>query len=189
MKKLIAICLICAIMLSLLNHAQAYWTGFEDLNYGSYSSIVYPWVKFTNNMGNLLVTNDIPGPELSGTHSVLGPVTHDIAERYIANILVPGINFVSVVMGDYDADDDPLYLEAYNATGQLIGSDYKLLAKDIFGGPKLSVSTLEDIAYVHFYSGRPYPGSVFFDNFTAIPEPATIAMLSLGALSLIRRKK
>lgn len=187
--NLIALLIIVTLVACMATTANAYSTGFEDIVYGSYSTIDYSWVSFSNNMGNLNVVDSIPGPPLSGIHSVIGPNTWNSQERNIANFLVSGIRQVSVVMGDYDADQDPLYLEAYNSSNVLVGSDYQVLASHIYGGLTLSVATAQDISYVHFYSGQPYPGSVFFDNFSAVPEPATMVMLGIGGLAAIRRRK
>ncbi|MEZ5501841.1 MAG: PEP-CTERM sorting domain-containing protein [Halioglobus sp.] len=92
-------------------------------------------------------------------------------------------SFVSVVMGDYGADADNLFLYAYDVFNTVIGADFFASADAI--GHTLSVAA-PGIAFVEFYSTGQYDNSVFWDNFTydlappQIPAPATLALLGLG---------
>lgn len=198
-KLLIVIALALTFLFGITSGSQAVTIGFEELTLGSsHASIAYADVTFTNNMGNLNVDSS-PGAPLSG-NVILGPNTNTAGEWYVATFSISGVNNVSVDLGDWDADYDTLELYAYDSGNNLIGSDSALNDWTTYGGLTLSVSTLTDIAYVHFnetgnhdhWTG--FPGSIYFDNFTynakAVPEPATFILLGSGLLSLVawRRK-
>lgn len=198
-KLLIVMALALTFLFGITSGSQAVTIGFEELTLGSsHASLVYADVTFTNNMGNLNVASS-PGAPLSG-NVILGPNTHTAGEWYVATFGISGVNQVSVDLGDWDADYDTVELYAYDSSNNLIGSDLDLIHYTTYGGLTLSVTTLTDIAYVHFNEtgsnnfDTGYPGSIYFDNFTynakAVPEPATIILLGSGLLSLVawRRK-
>ncbi len=195
MKKLAVLALAVLTLVGLSSLAAAVCIDFEDIAAGEYASIVYPGVTFTNNFTNdmdkLTVWTYPPGPPLSG-HCVLGPVSHNYNEWYKATFSVALVRFVSVDMGDYNADADHLYLKAYDAADNLLATDYQINAATTNGGLTLSVSTSVDIAYVLFNQMDPYPGSVWFDNFcyTQIPVPGALLLFGSGlaALAVWRRK-
>ena len=107
--------------------------------------------------------------------------------------LLNATDFVSVTMGDYNADSDELYLFAYNTSDILLDSDHFSNPASSYAGTTLMVSSLfDDIAYVKFYGVGVDNNSVYWDNFSfnipaePVPEPATIFLLSTGLLGFLR---
>ncbi len=101
----------------------------------------------------------------------------------------------SIGVGDFGADEDNTYLQAFAADDVLLASDYYLNPALIFGGGTLSVAA-KDIKYVLFWDDNPQAGFVWWDNIsytgTVVPVPASLWLFSSGLLSLYgiaRRKK
>jgi len=124
------------------------------------------------------------------------PFTH--ASPFRADFLIPGVYSASLVMGDFDADDDLLFLRAYDASDAFMGGVTYDLDWTVSGGPMLGVSFPGDtIDHVLFGSTGTYDNSIFFDNFTyeeapGVPEPASCALLALalgGAGAALRRRR
>ena len=194
MKKFLVIMAAMAFLVALSVNGIAATITFESVGTGSYSAIVYSDVTFTNNMGNLSVidvTNTMPP---LANHVVFGPDTHNSAEAYAATFSITGVRSVSVDMGDWGADADSLYLKAYDSGNNLLNAVYDTLSAYVDGGHTLTVTTSADISYVLFNTDYPYPGSVFFDNFTytanAVPLPSALLLFApgLAGLAALRRR-
>jgi len=108
------------------------------------------------------------------------------------------VNTVSLTVGDYAQDSDPIFLTAYDINNVLVGSTTYTIPESLNGGVELSLSTVSEIAYFKFSSGNPYPGSVYWDNISfnstssSVPEPASLSFIGFGLLALalnFRRKK
>jgi hypothetical protein len=67
--------------------------------------------------------------------------------------------------------------------------DYSaILPGGSYAGNKVSLSDTW-VNLIFAYNSNGSGGSYYIDNVRLVPEPATICLLGLGALSLIRRKK
>jgi len=155
---------------------------------------VFPDLTFSSTLGGTVyVRADIPGPVFSPPNMARTSDWDVTGSKYRAVFTIPQVRNVSVTLGDYDADVDPIYLYAYNSGGGLLAIDTGVCPSSLYGGIDLSVGTTADIGYVLFWGEGLYPNSVFFDNFTytTVPEPSISALagLATAALLIFRRRK
>jgi hypothetical protein len=135
--------------------------NFDDLTPGTYLT-TYGGVAFTNTDGNLVVSAAYPGPVFTSPNAVLPANFSTPGNRTRATFSSP-VSSVSVTMGDYNADPDTLYLEAYNSSNVLIDSYITTIPATLNGGVDLQVSG-QNIAYVEFWGVGVNENSVYFDN-------------------------
>lgn len=115
-----------------------------------------------------------------------GLIAQDAELIPINAVIGGGTDFVSVDLGDFNADSDDIFLRAYDAANVFLGEDTLTLAAAFSGMETLSVS-FANISRVEFGGvGINGHSSVFADNFTfnemaaAVPEPATWAFMIFG---------
>ena len=137
---------------------------FDDLQPGSVLTN-YRGASFTNTDGPLRVVEDMPGPPFTAPNSILPDYFYNPGNltRATPPDLVRG---AKVTMGDYDADEDTIYLVAYDSHGNQIDSDTDVLPQTLEGGLWLEVdSDSVGIAYIEFWGeGIGQGNSVYFDN-------------------------
>ena len=187
MKKLAIFILANLLVAGLAVGAQAVVIEFESVAIGGYASINISGVTFTNVYGSLSIDNQSPGPPIS--NHCLG--TGGSQENpFIATFAIPAL-FVKVGVGDYNGDVDNTYLEAYDASDNLLASDYYQNPASRYGGDYLSISSLIPISYVKFFDAEPYPGAVYWDNFeyTPVPLPGAVWLLGSSLLGLVGWRK
>ncbi|MEX0677767.1 MAG: PEP-CTERM sorting domain-containing protein [Pirellulales bacterium] len=164
--------------------------NFESVPGGDLPSYSESGVTFDAVPATGTVTIDFsPGP--NGTKGLLAegadflPIRADIAGGAIS---------VSVDIGDFDGDQDDLFLRVYNSSDVLLDSDSITIAPD-FTGMKTLSTVAPGIAYAIFGGiGLNSASNVYSDNFTfEVPEPGTLVLLLVGAAILafgagLRRK-
>ena len=188
-------------------------TGFSaNLTFNKFNaSGALTSVKITLNLqitgGSLIIDNDSNDPAIGtfefGTNAVLGSTNVSMAGG-------PGtaqaLNYLSVYLegnyndGDNDFSPDPPDGNLYNGSNV---SDIKsgLISNLIQyeGNGTYNIAVLTSLHTEHNITGKfeyyanPLPAASGYVEvvytYDPIPEPATICLLGLGALSLIRRKK
>ena len=169
---------------------------FESVPTGVYSSVTDQGVTFTylGGSGTFDVTDASPGWPVSG-HALISFFQQGESNAPFKATMAGGFSAFAIGGGDYNADDDEYYLEAYDSFDNLLDSDYLYVDDSVYGGGMVSVSSATPIAYVLFWEDGSYPGAVYWDNaeFTAaVPEPQTWALMALGLAGLAafaRRRK
>ncbi len=183
--------------------SAAVFLGFDELSHGTVLNTQYAaqGVVFSNSHGNLLVSDDTPGPPFTPHMAVLAQNYTMPLNKSRATFSVP-VTEVSVCLGDYDQDSDYIYLNLYDATSTWLASDSDMLEAALNGGKTLSAVAPagKHVAFAEFWGVGVNNNSVYFDNFrfeveeTVIPEPASLIVWSvLGAVGVAitwyRRKR
>jgi hypothetical protein len=185
--KRMALCILVGLILPTIVSAAPTVIDFEGRPNGEVVGVNYlgSGVSFSQTDGRTIYLYNmygVPGLEfdgqgMAGTDPFTGPGSF---RADFAGL----VNSVSVVMGDWNGDDDSLFLNAYDADGVLLAGDTDFINSSVMGGPTLSVD-IPGIQYVLFGSTGTYDNSVYFDVFTfdtaAVPAPGAILLGSLGA--------
>lgn len=161
---------------------------FDDVGPGGFLTFEQAGVTITQTNGGFL-TGQFFGPTPNGTFGLsatgsapLAPLRADIATNATS---------VAIDLGDFGADEDLVFLEAYTSSGVLVDRASAFLPADFVGMVTLDVSA-PVIAYV-IYGGEGLNGnSVYTDNFrfSPVPEPATAHVICIGfALAFVRRQR
>ncbi|MBI4949963.1 MAG: PEP-CTERM sorting domain-containing protein [Deltaproteobacteria bacterium] len=172
---------------------------FNSLASGTYTEAAFNTnflgVAFDNTGGsNFEIQTVSLDPDFSG-QAVLNAPYSTSGNSTIAT-LSSLTDYVSVTIGDYDADADNLYLYAYDSANALLDSAFFYNPASSYAGNTLIVSTgSASIAWVEFYGVGVNNNSVYWDNFTfndtsSVPEPSTMLLLGSGLVGfgLVRRK-
>jgi len=136
---------------------------FDDLPAGS-ALTTYHSVVFTNTAGGLTVNAAYPGAPFSSPNAVL-PDNYSTPGNYSQAKPPVLVRRAAVTMGDYDADQDNIFLNAYDSNGSLVASDTDVVPASLSGGVILTVSSATaNIAYITFWGVGTNENSVYFDN-------------------------
>jgi len=174
--------------------------NFDAVSPGTYTeanfNALFPGVSFNNTGGDAFEVLYVSLlPDFSGNAVLNSP--YDTSGNSTIATLSSLVGFVSVTMGDYNGDADNLYLYAYDAASNLVGSDLFVNPASSYAGHTLSVSSaISNIAWVEFYGVGLGNNSVFWDNFSfegasVIPAPSAILLGTIGAgcLGWLRRRR
>ena len=183
----------CIAGLVIAGPATATVIDFESTPTGYYSSLTIGAVTFSYLGGGFDVTSACPGSPICGNALLGNPYGSAAFNATIAG----GTSSFSIGFGDFNSDAETGYLEAFDSLGNSLDSDSAFIPGSLYGGATLAVSSgSPNIAYVRFWTGGDYPGSVYWDNAeyggtAAVPEPETYAMMlaGLGMLGFIARRR
>jgi len=195
-RRVLSYLLVLSVLIFLfVGNVEARTYDFNTFSPGSYTETVFntlfEGVTFDNTGGNDFSIRAITLQGDFSGNAVVNQPYNTYGNSTIATFSFP-TNLVSVTMGDYGADDDYLYLFAYNSSNTLVGQATFTNPFSSYMGTTLSVSTTDrDIAWVSFYGVGNNNNSVFWDNFTfneyrapSVPVPPAVLLFGSGLLGI-----
>lgn len=178
--RLLAAAAAAALTIGTATAGNAVTIDFNAQTSNDVAALTIGAVTFTAEGGGTLFTTAF-GNTPNGTVGVVA--------RSAAGALVPtratiagGTSSVSIDLGDYNADDDSLFLRLYDINDMLLATATDFIPASFTGMVTLSASA-PGTAYAIF-GGIGFAGesNVYGDNFTfaAVPEPMTWALMIGG---------
>lgn len=169
---------ISAVFLATTSNAAMTTIDFNSLTSNNVASISIGAVTFTAEGSGSLYTSNY-GPTPNGTTGLLAlnggfvPIRATIAG---------GTSFVSIDLGDYNADDDSLFLRLYDSNDVLLASASDFIPSTFTGMVTLSASAAGTAYAVFGGVGFGGESNVYSDNFAfgAVPEPTFWALMISG---------
>jgi len=180
--------------------AYATSIDFESVAIGTYNVLNFAdlSITYTGGNGNFQVVDASPGAPISG-HSLISYFDNPGAAPFLVTFNgSANVTDFSIGVGDYNADEDNTYLEAFDANWNSLGSDYYYNPAPTMGGDYLSVASSSPIKYVKFWDADPYAGAVYWDNLSynasPVPLPAAAwlfgsALAGMGLIGKVRSRQ
>lgn len=187
MKKRIFIGVLGLALISVTQALGSITIDFESFPAGPFATYTEQGVTFSASGGG--------GSILTGTtpNGTFGLLDNNTPRKELRADISSGTTFVSVDLGDYDADSDRLFLEVFDTGNNSLGYTDLVISSDFVGMQTLSLSAL-NIAYAVFGARDAVNGSsVYADNFTfeSVPAPGAILLgsIGIGLVSWLRRRR
>ena len=189
MKKSIMIGVLALSLMTATQAVASITIDFESFPAGPFATYTEQGVTFSaSGGGGLLMTGITP----NGT---LGLFDDNSPRKELRADIPGGTTFMSVDLGDNDADSDLLFVEVFDAGDNLVSSAFTFIAPEFTGMITFTfMDVTPTIAYAVFGARDAVNGSsVFADNFTFEPIPAPGAILlggiGVGLVSWLRRRR
>jgi hypothetical protein len=205
MKKMLSGAVVCVVSILVSGPVFALTTyDFDALASGYYEeadfSALFTGVSFDNTGGSQFEIRSLNNglqPDFTYPMAIINNPYNVLGDATIATF-AELTDFVSITMGDFNADEDSLYLLAFDASDNQIDDAFFANPSSSYAGHTLSVSAASpSISWVKFYGVGSNNNSVFWDNFSfnaeecppAVPEPMTLSLLGMGLAGVFGLRK